>query len=145
MSMEQFHINIATHIAAAGQSVVSVPGARGGHGFSYTIGNTLRGLPELLLIGSFDPRQACIILNALGEHMRKAGKPFEDGTYPVADFPLPLRFRTAGDSVRDNYTVQAGQHLGRENYAVTQVILCDKHQRYPGDAGCDPIFDVPRP
>lgn len=110
--------------------------------FFYTIGNASRGLPELMVIGRLRNDTAMLLLNTLGAIMREKGKAFEEGLFDI-DWNFPVKIRNAGAVVKDRFTVQAGQYLGREDYVVQQVMICDPRGRFPGDEGC--TTDVERP
>jgi hypothetical protein len=122
-----------------------VPGVRRrtGPGFTYTIGNTDRGLPELLLIGDFPSHIAAGLLNELGAKMREDGKPLATGLVDIG-WSIPVKVRQAGPLARSRYTIQVGEYLGHDRYSVLQVMVCDENGRYPGDAGCAPRCDVDR-
>lgn len=136
---------VQANIDRTGQHIFGIFGGPGdGDGWFYTIGNANRGLPELLLIGSFPPALGNRILNDLGTLMRERGVSFDEGLLDI-DWSFPFKIRKAGGDVRDRFTIQAGQYLGHENYEVLQVMICDRNGKYPGDAGCDPNFDVERP
>jgi hypothetical protein len=135
---------VQANIDRVGQHVFGIFGGPG-RGFFYTIGNAKRDLPELLLIGSFPPRLGQQILNDLGRVMRASGEPLGEGMLHLPRWPLPFKIRKAGGDVRQRFTIQAGQYLGHEDYEVLQVMICDKHNRYPGDAGCDDNFNVEMP
>lgn len=107
--------------------------------FVYTIGNALRGLPELLLISNFPPRVAGGIVNDLGQRMRKAGRPLE-GDIDVGG-RFPVRVRSASAKARQAYTLQAGRYFRHEEYDVLQILLCDPKGVYPGEPGCEPGYD----
>jgi len=131
---------VQDHIDRFGQHLVAVFGDDAGPGFIYTIGNANRALPELLAIGNFPPHAIGPILNDLCDRMRESGAPLEGdidigGTYPI-------RARLAGAAARTDYTIQAGQYLGHDEYAVVQVLFPDPSGRYPGEEGCDPRYDV---
>lgn len=134
---------VRENIEKHGQHLFGVAGC-GGEGFMYTIGNASRGLPELLLIGSFDPSVVGLALNHLGAKMREDGKPLPEGMVDI-DWTFPFKVRKAGARARQEFTIQAGQYLGHEDYDVLQVMLCDKHGRYPGDEGVSKAFDVTQP
>lgn len=110
--------------------------------FFYTIGNAGRGLPELLVIGALRRETALELLNTLGGIMRDRGHPYEDGLVDIG-WNFPVKFRTAGPSAREKYTVQAGEFLGNEDYSVQQVMICDREGRFPGDENC--ALEVDRP
>lgn len=109
--------------------------------FVYTIGNALKGLPELIVVGAFDAQIVGAILNHVGEDMRKSGERLPE----VVDIggKFPIRTRTASDEARALWTIQAGQYLGREDYEVQQLLLCDPEGVYPGEEGIQPGYAVP--
>ena len=135
---------IRSDILMAGQTIQGVFPRVGETGtpFFYTIGNAELGLPELLLIGGFRAEIAMRILNELGQYMRERGKPLDEGMLDIG-WTFPFKIRKAGGKVRDEYTIQAGEYLGHQRYEVTQVMICDREGRYPGDRGCE--LDFPRP
>jgi hypothetical protein len=134
---------VQEHIDKNGQSIIAVMGDHDGPGFAYTIGNAIIGLPELLIIGNYDPRALMSILNRMGDMQRAAGKPLEGDIDLGGKFPARTRPVTDSLVARGDYTIQAGQYLDREDYAVSQVLLCDKDGHYPGEPDCDPLFNVP--
>lgn len=131
----EFHHGTAEHIRTAGRSIIGVSPCVGDDGvpFSYTIGNHLKGLPELLIIGSGHAPY----LNDLSRLMIARGKAFDDGELvkPLI-LTLPVKMIRAGDLARDQYTVQAGEYFGHQDYALMQAVLSDREGRFPGDAGC---------
>ena len=74
---------VRQNIEAFGQHLFQVFGDRPDPGFTYTIGNTDRGLPELLLIGDFPSHIAAGLLNELGAKMREDGKPLATGLVDI--------------------------------------------------------------
>lgn len=135
---------VQANIDRTGQHVFGIFGGAGGDGWFYTIGNANLGLPELLLIGNFPPDLGMRIMNDLGSTMREDRVALPEGMLDIG-WSFPFKIRKAGGDVRDRFTIQAGQYLGHENYDVLQVMICDKHGRYPGDAGCDERFNVEMP
>lgn len=114
--------------------------------FVYTIGNHDRGLPELLLIGSCEGAIGHV-LNDLSEQMIAMGSAFKDGDTPsFGGDPsnMAVRVIRARPEVKDEYTIQTGQHYGHEDYAVMQVIVPDPNGKFPGDEGASTGWaDVP--
>jgi hypothetical protein len=109
--------------------------------FIYTVGNAQRGLPELLMLGNYDPRMSGTILNALTDKMVKDGESLPEGMVDI-DWTFPFKVRKASQLAKMKYTVQVGQVLGHERYDVLQVMVCDKEGRYPGDEDCHPDYVV---
>jgi hypothetical protein len=102
--------------------------------FTYTIGNSLVGLPELLVIGIYG--QAAIgILNAISDALKEAPDPFVEGPLEIGG-KFPPYLVEAAESVKGDFTIQATQVLGRLDYRVMQVVFCDREGRFPWDAGC---------
>lgn len=135
---------VRQNIKSFGQHLFQVFGDGPDPGFTYTIGNTDRGLPELLLIGDFSSHIAAGLLNELGAKMREDGKPPATGLVAIS-WSIPVKVRQAGPLARSRYTIQVSEYLGHDRYSVLQVMVCDENGRYPGDAGCAPRYDVDRP
>ncbi|MDF0545024.1 DUF4262 domain-containing protein [Sphingobium sp. H39-3-25] len=134
---------IQSNIDRTGQHIFAIFPDDDTAGFAYTIGNTRLGLPELLIIGNFAPVLMASVLNEVGRRVRQTDQvPDKDidigGAYPI-------RPRLAGATARSAFTIQVGRFLGHEEYAVVQLLLPDPMGLYPGEAGCDPRYDVPRP
>lgn len=140
-----FKDRVDDKIATHGQFLMAVFSEpdEGKPAFIYTIGNSELGLPELLQIGNFRPEDTGQILNILGERMRDQGCPPEGDISVGGRFPV--RCRWAGPEAKREYTIQAGNWLGHEEYGVVQIIFCDYEGRFPGDPGFDPKFEVPQP
>lgn len=140
-----FQQQIQSNIDRVGQHVFGIfPTSPDDEGFLYTIGNALRGLPELLIVGNIPLDIGCMILNVVGDHMRKSEKTLDEGFLDL-DWTFPFKIRKCSDRAKEEYTVQCGQFLGREDYDVLQVMICDKAGKYPGEEGVDPRYDVNRP
>jgi len=135
---------VKQNIEAFGQHLFQVFGEGPVPGFTYTIGNADRGLPELLLIGDFPSHIAAALLNELGAKMREVGEPLAAGLIDIG-WSIPIKVREAGPRARSRYSIQVDQYLGHGHYSVLQVMVCDENGRYPGDAGCNPRYDVDRP
>lgn len=135
---------VKQNIDAFGQHLFQVFGDSETDAFAYTVGNADQGLPELLLIGNFPPRVVAPLLNELGAKMREDGRPLPIGLVDIG-WSVPVMIRMAGPMARTRFTIQASQYLGHDMYGVLQVMLCDEKNRYPGEDGCDPRYDVERP
>jgi len=134
---------IQSNIDRAGQHIFAIFPDADTAGFAYTIGNARLGLPELLIIGNFAPVLMASVLNEVGRRMRQTDQ------LPDKDIDIggafPIRPRLAGAAARRAFTIQVGRFLGHEEYAVVQLLLPDPMGLYPGEARCDPRYDVPRP
>lgn len=140
-----FQQQIQSNIDRVGQHVFGAsPTSPGDEAFLYTVGNALRGLPELLIVGNIPLEMGCMILNVIGDHMRKNERAPDEGLLDL-DWSFPFKIRKCSDLAKEEYTIQCGQFLGRENYDVLQVMICDKSGKYPGEENVDPRYDVSRP
>lgn len=140
--IEKLGQTIAEKIATHGQFIM---GVASDPAFFYTIGNHLKGLPELILVGNFRLDSAGSLLNDLGEAQRESHKPLAEGEiwFPGGKFPLLVRKVSSPGVVRSDYSIQAGQYFGTEDYDVLQIVLCDKTGKWPGEPDIDPNFKVP--
>ena len=133
--LRRLHDDIDGDVKRDGRSVMCIGGEEDSPPFCYTIGNALVGLPELLMIGSIKEQDANL-LNRLSLKMLERHAAFDDGELVDAGTVLPLKVINADKRAHDEYTIQAGQHLGHENYVVQQVLIPDKSGRYPDDPEC---------
>jgi hypothetical protein len=91
------------------------------------------GLPELLLIGGIAGADA---LNDLSQKMIERHAAFNDGELVKLGGKFPVKIVNADQRAQRDYTIQAGEHLGHEAYAVQQVLIPDRSGRYPSDPEC---------
>ena len=140
--LDEFRRTTAAHIERAGRTIIAVfpteedPGVP----FAYTIGNHLKGLPELLVIGTAQG----VFLNTLSHLMIAAGHGFEDGETVRMLGSKEVKLIHASAAAREEYTIQAGEHFGHDEYEVMQVLIPDKQGRFPGDEDCEePYASVP--
>jgi hypothetical protein len=133
-----FHENIARDIKRDGRSIACIGGeGKGEFNFAYTIGNQTVSLPELLVIGVLNGS----FLNDLSQQMIDRGRAFTDGELVrLPGARLPMKAVVVGSKARDEYTIQAGQHFGTEDYAVLQILISDKEGRFPDEPGCQPPY-----
>lgn len=123
---------VRADIKRAGQSVIYIGATKPGElSFAYTVGRVERGLPELVITAPLHPPVAMDLLNDLDKRMTwpaATGSTVDlGGTYPVlvidADDP-----RTYED-----FTCVANRIHGNRDYPVQQIVLCDKHGKFPPD------------
>lgn len=138
-SAAEFYEQMEKTIAEHGRLILGVPSPEGG--FSYTIGNTEAGLPELLMLG-IDPRVAQSILNAVSEAIKAF--PPGDGTLVDIGGACPVRLR-ALDGIevalaREEYAIQAGRYYQREDLPIMLVEYPDPAGRFPDETDCDPAY-----
>ncbi|MBO9579517.1 MAG: DUF4262 domain-containing protein [Sphingobium sp.] len=138
-----FYRRIQENIDRYGQFLMAVFPTRDdpGHPFVYTIGNALKGLPELIIVGPFDAQLAGTILNKVGEIMRAAGQALPEEVDMGGTFPI--RTRIAAAAAKTEWTIQVGRYLEHDDYTVQQLLLCDPQGRYPGETSIEPSYDVP--
>ncbi len=137
------HTETARHIREHGRSVIGVfPDKESediNDAFAYTIGNSLKGLPELLVVGIYRDGG---MLNELSERMIAQGHAFADNERVFLGGAFPVTIIEADDAVKERVTIQAGNFLKRY-YRVMQIVLCDHEGRFPWDQGCGkPYCDV---
>ena len=132
---DKFYLDMDEKIARTGRVILGVFGTKDDDGpsFAYTVGNHIKDLPELLIVGTHDG--SC--LNDLSQMMIENGRPFLDGEIVrIGGARLPVKVIRAGRAAHSDYTIQAGEYHGHDDYAVMQVLIPDKEGRYAGDAGC---------
>jgi hypothetical protein len=136
-ALRKLHKDIEHDIRKYGRSII---GVAADPSFAYTIGNWKAGLPELLVIGT---RQASF-LNDLSERMRSRGKAFVNDEVINLGGRCPLKAVIANKTARDQYTIQAGEHFGTEDYALLQMLISDLNGVFPDEPGCaEPYSRLP--
>lgn len=141
-ALDDFYRHLATIIGEQRRAIIFVGSTRKLCGFSYTVGNQEKNLPELLLLGRMKADVAAITLNALSELMIINRRAFLEGERPdLGSAHAPLIYSTCG-GVKHDYTVQAGQFYRCESYNVQQVMMPDEQGRLPGDPLCHKDFRV---
>src|ERR1041385_8866225 len=132
---------LAQTIAKHQRQVLFVVGSHAQFGFAYTIGNQEKNLPELLLIGNFDPKAICALLNTLSMTMIDQNAALPPGKIMLGQSAVWVI--NAGPEAKAKYTIQAGQFYANEDYAVQQVLISDEQGRWPDDPLCHKHFKVP--
>ena len=118
--------------------VIGVFGDKDEMSFAYTIGNHVRGLPEMLIVAPMRHEDMMSLLNyAAATLATKGPHQVADGELVDIGGTFPMKARPVGSFVRQKYTIQAGQYWRNERYDVIQLLLCDKEGRYPDDPDCD--------
>jgi hypothetical protein len=136
MTMDEIREKMAADIASTGRSVLCIfPTEEGGEAFSYSVGNCLKGLPELLVLG-MRPMPAVALINELSQEMIDRGRKFDDGEVFSLGGPCPICIVDAAESVKADYTIQAGHLVGGRDYGVMQIVLPDPAGKFPWDEGC---------
>lgn len=134
---------IEKNIEFCGQHLQAVSSEGNELAFVYTVGNYKHNLPELLLIGNFNPYEAGTILNIFGERMRREGKALDEYVQMEEGSRFVIWCRRAGPQAKKDYTLFVDNLKGDDDYEVIQVVLCDKDGRFPYDEGVDYLFKVP--
>ena len=135
--------HIANVIAKHKRIVMAIPGNKKNPSFFYTIGNQEKNIPELLLLGNFEPDSITAALNALSDLLVERGKPFDEGELINLGGEHSVAVWNTQPKVHHEYTVQAGQFYGNEDYEVQQVVIPDKNGRWPDNPLCHKNWRVP--
>ena len=130
--LERVGENVENDIRRCGRSVLCIVAEADARSFAYTIGNWLRGLPELLIIGTIKGA----LLNNLSQKLIERGAAFEEGELVNLGGKFPVKIVTADQRAQRDYTIQAGQYHGHEHYRVQQVLMPDRNGRFPDDPEC---------
>ena len=124
-------------ITKHGLAVIAVPDPDGrAPTFLYTIGNHERGLPELIWVGTGDPKAFCGVLNHASEIQRERASAFAHGELVSLGGRLPVKIVDATVRAKADYTFQVGHYYDTEDYQVRQLLAPDRDGRYPGDPLC---------
>ncbi len=116
-----------------GWAIQAVGGSRVHAPFSYTVGLTRRGLPELVVTGK-PPAEAAAVLNGLARRLRHAPLPGElvDGRFEVVELPHPEAHLFVATGLYGEHAVR-----GR------QLVWADEQGRWPwqpGGRGGQPVL-----
>ena len=125
-------------IAEYGWAVQGVGAGDGDPQFSYTVGLTALGHPEII-IESLPPAPALGILNIIGGAIKEQGRRFEPGDVVrgILGNDLPLAFIEARKT--DDLTV-VGRIYGTRD--ALQAVWCDTAGRFPWDEEYGMSVDV---
>ena len=105
--------------------------------YCYTIGNSLRGVPEFFLVGSCDPNFAQI-LNAVSRIALE--RHLNDCDLLDLGGKFPAKVVQASAAAKTQFSPLAARFLGTDDYDLMQVLVCDTKGTFPDEAGCDPPF-----
>jgi hypothetical protein len=132
-------LDIERFLESPGWAVIGVFSDRGNNvpGFSYTVGLTARGLPELITLG-LPSDAAHHILNDAARRLL-AGNRFEPGQrlHEIANMPLTVRVVDDTDARRTGY---AAFRRYPEGCRFLQLVWPDRAGLFPGDPDCEPRF-----
>lgn len=141
---DQLHDEITTGIEEHGRKILVVEGDNKHHPFYYTIGNHLKGAPELLLIGAFEAGYATMVINMLSDHAVQEKRPFINGQkVRTNEKALPMQIWDTTVIAKLEYTRLVSEYYQHKDYIVQQVIIPDPKGHYPTDKRCHKRYRVP--
>lgn len=105
--------------------------------FTYTVGLSAKGLPDLLVFGL--PQQAHGIVNDIAQMLVDSKTGFEDGQVIREVASLPIMLRSLGLSDGFKFATGAKRFAEERDYTagLMQIMLPDEAGRFPGEPGCD--------
>ena len=133
-SFDEYLMEVDANIMKHGQHLVGVLASEDGPGFTYTIGLS-SWVGYELFVYSLPPSIAAPILNDIGHHLRA-------GAALAFDVPddrfsnLPLKFVQCGPRAQDVNGI-AQRHYKTDHVPMVQVVLSDRHGRFPEEKGFD--------
>lgn len=141
MMIEDFYAKARRNIRETGRTVVFVAADPG---FAYTIGNSLRDLPELIVFG-LSPDDSVLTLNAWSSLMIKRGASFGDGEMVRFDEfseALPCRATRCDGLAKLRYSIQISRVFDVDDraYDLMQMLIPDKRGVFPDDPRCEPPY-----
>ena len=77
--------------------------------------------------------------------MIERARAFDDRELVEIGGKYPTMAIHAKASVKDNFTIQAGQFLGHQDYRVIQMLFTDPNGIFPTQPGCDPLYKKLQP
>jgi hypothetical protein len=133
------------HIKEYGFTVMNIfAGEDGSPAYAYTIGNFRLDWPEILLIGNLGQRAPMMMIHAVIDAWRQAGRP-SAGDIKVEGLNIPcVRMKVVAPHVaQQRYTKQVRHFKGDENYTVMQLLWPDDQGHFPDEPGYNPKFVQP--
>ena len=109
-------------------------------GFFYTVGNSLKGLPELLLVLNVSPDFGASFLNFLSNKMIEQNKAFDHMELVDTGGKFPVMTVMANDHAKEHYMIQVENLLGPKEFEVLQIVIPDRSGLFPNDPNCDDHF-----
>ena len=140
---DPFYLGIARTIERHGSQVLAIAPEKKTPAFYYTIGNSIKGMPELLMIGNIEAKAAMQILNKLSDQMVEANKKFSNGERVNMGGEYDLQVWDTTPVAQLQYTLQCTEFFQTKQYLVQQVVLPDPKGRYPADKRCHKRYRVP--
>lgn len=140
---DPFYQQIASTIEKHGLQILAIGPEKKVWGFAYTIGNHLKQLPELLVIGNLKDEVAQALLNKITDQMVERKLPFLNGATVNIGGECDLQIWDTTTIAKLQYTLQATEFYQHKEYAVQQVVLPDPKGHYPTDKRCHKRYRVP--
>jgi len=113
-----------------------------GPSFAYTVGNTGRALPELIVVGE-DAEVLGPALDRLGQQQRDGKRRFGAGDVVTLEgYKVPLRLGATCDFARSYFATLVSRYYGRSDFELLQVIWPDEEGHFPGEPGWSHPRDV---
>lgn len=129
---------IEADIAAHKCSMIGVPGDEDGPSFTYTIGLTDMGWPEIICVG-MNPQTAMILINSMVAKYVESGETPEKGDMPdIANLPVVLG--ETDQPAIEKYLCQASyrqERVGGPPVSALQLIMSDRKGELPDSTNYD--------
>ena len=111
--------------------------------FMFTIGNTERNIPELIVFGTHEQVLCNRASDMMEKIMREDGTVFKGGdTLSIGSrHPLQIVDVTYHPDV-ENYTPELLSYYKKHTYKLFQLLVPDHHGRYPGDPECERPYSL---
>lgn len=122
-------------IAEHGWAVQGVFGSADSPSFSYTVGLTAKGLPEVIVFG-LAPEDGAVFLNLLARRFTTDGVPALDTNLDEVAEGLPAQLVAAPRSETDKYMFATGARY--PGYTALQLVWPDANAIFPWQDGFDP-------
>jgi hypothetical protein len=140
---DPFYLKIQQTIEKHDRQVLAVGPEGKSPPFFYTIGNHLKNLPELLLIGPWESNMTTDLLNMLSAQMIERNTGFLNGELVNIGGEHSMQVWDTTVVAKLQYTCQCTEYFGTQAYAVQQVVMPDPKGRYPGDKRLHKRYRVP--
>lgn len=110
--------------------------------FTYTIGLSAKGLPDLLVFGL--PQEASGIVADIAQMMVESKTRLADGLVIRDVASVPLKLRSLGLSDGFKFATGAKRFAREQHYTASlmQIVLPDQAGRFPGEDGCDQRIEL---
>lgn len=79
----------------------------------------------------------------LSAKMVARGEQFTEGEIVELGGKFPVKIINANKQAQDEYTIQAGNFYGHDDYHVQRVLIPDRRGRFPDNPRCDASYRMP--